>query len=107
MRVSSKSITSQLLSIQCETSYNKMIKVLELIVLSLAVVCSVTCLSVQPAVVAIDENEVRSPVDDSIRNLLENLRYSLRCGFPEQGIPPLAPFHIKSAELNERGLLYK
>lgn len=81
-------------------------KVLELFVLSLAV-CSVTCLSVQPQVIAIDENEVRSPIDDSLRNLLENFRYSLRCGFPDQGIPPLAPFYIKEAAINERGLLYK
>lgn len=82
-----------------------MVKVLELFVLSLAV-CSVTCLSVQPQIVAIDENEFRSPIDDSLRNLLENLRYSLRCGFPDQGIPSLAPFYIKSADVNERGLLY-
>lgn len=81
-------------------------KVSGLLVLSLAI-CSVTGLSVQPQVVAIDENETRSAIDDSIRNLLENLRYSLRCGFPEQGIPPLAPLSIKSADVNERGLLYE
>lgn len=83
-----------------------MLKIFELLVLSLAV-CSVTSLSVQPTVVEVDDYEARSPVDDSIRNLLENLRYSLRCGFPDQGIPPLAPFHIESADVNERGLLYK
>lgn len=83
-----------------------MMKASGLLVLSLAI-CSVTGLSVQPQVVAIDESETRSAIDDSIRNLLENLRYSLRCGFPEQGIPPLAPLSIKSAEVNERGLLYK
>lgn len=81
-------------------------KALEVFVLSLAV-CSVTCLSVLPQVIAIDEIETKSAIDDSLRNLLENLRYSLRCGFPDQGIPSLAPFYIKSADINERGLLYK
>lgn len=82
-----------------------MTKVLEVLVLSLAV-CSVTSLTVQPQVVGTNEIDTRSIVDDSIRDLLESLRYSLRCGFPEQGIPPLAPLYIKSAEVNERGLLY-
>lgn len=83
-----------------------MIKILGLFVLSLAI-CSVTGLNVQPHTVVVDESEARSAIDDSIRNLLDNFRYSLRCGFPELGIPSLAPFYIKSAEVNERGLLYK
>lgn len=83
-----------------------MSKILAIVVLSLAI-CSVTCLSVQSQIVTIDEIETRSPIDDSLRNLLENFRYSLRCGFPDQGIPSLAPLYIKSAEVDERGLLYK
>lgn len=84
-----------------------MIKVLETLVLSL-VICSVTGLSVQsPQIVAVDDIGSRSAIDDSLRNLLDNFRYSLRCGFPDQGIPSLAPFYLKSADINERGLLYK
>ncbi|KAJ6636437.1 hypothetical protein Bhyg_15027 [Pseudolycoriella hygida] len=83
-----------------------MSKALGILVLSLAV-CSVTSLSVNPQVVAINEFETNSVIDDSLRNLLESLRYSLRCGFPDQGIPSLAPFYLKYAELNERGLLYR
>ncbi|XP_037037130.1 uncharacterized protein LOC119074891 isoform X2 [Bradysia coprophila] len=82
-----------------------MTKLLGVIVLSLAV-CTATSLSVKPQVVGVNEVDTKSVVDDSIRNLLESLRYSLRCGFPDQGIPPLAPLYIKSAEVNERGLLY-
>lgn len=83
-----------------------MTKVIEVLVLSLAV-CSVASLSAQPQVVGINEFETNSVIDDSLRGLLESLRYSLRCGFPEQGIPPLAPLYIKSAEVNEVGRLYE
>ncbi|KAG4065503.1 hypothetical protein HA402_013273 [Bradysia odoriphaga] len=82
-----------------------MAKLLGVIVLSLAV-CTATSLSVKPQVVGVNEIDTKSIVDDSIRDLLESLRYSLRCGFPDQGIPPLAPLYIESAEVNERGLLY-
>lgn len=85
-----------------------MTKVLEIFVLLSLAVCSALSLSVQPQVVdGTKDIETRSVVDDSIRDLLDGLRYSLRCGFPEQGIPPLAPLYIESAKVNERGLLYK
>lgn len=80
-----------------------MIKVSEILVLSLAI-CSVKCLSVQPQIIADDGNIGRGPIDDSLYNLVDNLRYSLRCGLP--GMPSLAPFVISSAEIDERGFLY-
>lgn len=84
-----------------------MIKLLEIFVLCVAV-CSVTGFSVQkPQTVSIDEFETRNAIDDSLKNLLDSFRYQLRCGFPEAGIPSLAPFQIKSAEVNERGFLYE
>lgn len=83
-----------------------MVKLSELVVLSL-VICSVTCLNIRPQIVEIDKNEPRGPIDDSLRDLLDNLRYSLRCGIPHLGIPSLAPLFIQAADINERGLLYE
>lgn len=44
--------------------------------------------------------EQRTKFDDDLREIVEYLRLQMQCGFPEKGIPPLAPYHNKFVEFD-------
>lgn len=44
--------------------------------------------------------EQRTKFDDDLREIVEYLRLQMQCGFPEKGIPPLAPYHNNFIEFD-------
>lgn len=44
--------------------------------------------------------EQRTKFDDDLREIVEYLRLQMQCGFPERGIPPLAPYHNNFVEFD-------
>jgi Haemolymph juvenile hormone binding protein (JHBP) len=40
----------------------------------------------------------RNELNDALRDLLEALRRQMPCGWPDAGIPPLAPLFINSTQ---------